>query len=66
MQKKKKFENMPTHVAMIMDGNRRWATRKGLNKLDGHKAGGKALKNLMSLFGEPVIMLHYGDMVNVN
>ena len=52
MQKKKKFENMPTHVAMIMDGNRRWATRKGLNKLDGHKAGGKALKNLMSLFGE--------------
>lgn len=52
MQKKKKFENMPTHVAMIMDGNRRWATKKGLNKLDGHKAGGKALKNLMSLFGE--------------
>ncbi len=52
MQKKKKFENMPTHVAMIMDGNRRWATRKGLDKLDGHKAGGKALKNLMSLFGE--------------
>ena len=52
MQKKKKFENMPTHVAMIMDGNRRWATRKGLNKLDGHKAGGKALKNLMGLFGE--------------
>ena len=52
MQKKKKFENMPTHVAMIMDGNRRWATKKGLNKLDGHKAGGKALKNLMGLFGE--------------
>ena len=52
MQKKKKFENMPTHVAMIMDGNRRWATRKGLNKLDGHKAGGKALKNLMGFFGE--------------
>lgn len=52
MQKKKKFENMPTHVALIMDGNRRWATRKGLNKLDGHKEGGKALKNLMQLFGE--------------
>ena len=52
MQKKKKFENMPTHVAMIMDGNRRWATRRGLNKLDGHKEGGKALKNLMRLFGE--------------
>lgn len=30
---------IPNHVAFIMDGNRRWATRSNLNKCDGHKIG---------------------------
>lgn len=30
---------VPQHVAFIMDGNRRWATRLNLNKSDGHKVG---------------------------
>ncbi len=30
---------MPDHVAIIMDGNGRWATQRGLSRLAGHKAG---------------------------
>ena len=37
----------PNHIAFIMDGNRRWATKRGLNKMLGHKQGGVALKNII-------------------
>lgn len=33
-------EKMPKHVAIIMDGNGRWATKRGLPRKAGHKAGG--------------------------
>lgn len=39
--------NIPDHVAIIMDGNGRWATRKGLPKLAGHRAGVKAAELAM-------------------
>ncbi|AHB13081.1 isoprenyl transferase [Dehalococcoides mccartyi] len=29
----------PNHIAIIMDGNGRWAERRGLSRIDGHKAG---------------------------
>jgi trans,polycis-decaprenyl diphosphate synthase len=32
-------ERLPNHVAIVMDGNGRWATRQGLTRTDGHKAG---------------------------
>ena len=35
---------VPTHVAIIMDGNGRWATRQGLKRTQGHYAGYKRLK----------------------
>lgn len=35
---------IPNHVAIIMDGNGRWATRQGLRRTDGHYAGYKRLK----------------------
>ena len=35
----------PDHVAIIMDGNGRWAKNKGLPRLSGHKAGVKRLKD---------------------
>ena len=35
--------NMPTHVAIIMDGNGRWAKKKGLPRLAGHNAGMKSM-----------------------
>ena len=31
--------NKPAHIAIIMDGNRRWATEQGLDKKLGHKKG---------------------------
>jgi undecaprenyl diphosphate synthase len=34
---------MPTHVAIVMDGNGRWAQRRGLPRTDGHAAGEEAL-----------------------
>lgn len=38
--------NVPNHVAIIMDGNRRWAKEKGLPSLKGHQAGLENLKKL--------------------
>jgi len=37
-------EHVPKHVAIIMDGNRRWARRHGLTTNAGHEAGVKAVK----------------------
>ncbi|KAL7106631.1 hypothetical protein ACP275_06G005500 [Erythranthe tilingii] len=39
-------EQMPKHVAVIMDGNGRWANNRGLSPQHGHRAGCKSLKNL--------------------
>jgi undecaprenyl diphosphate synthase len=39
--------NIPTHVAIIMDGNRRWAKEKNLPRLMGHKAGAEALRRVV-------------------
>ncbi|MFM8448320.1 MAG: undecaprenyl diphosphate synthase family protein, partial [Candidatus Nanopelagicaceae bacterium] len=30
---------IPKHVAVVMDGNGRWAKNRGLNRTEGHKAG---------------------------
>jgi len=35
---------VPTHVAIIMDGNGRWATARGLPRLAGHRAGADAVR----------------------
>lgn len=40
-------EKLPRHVAVIMDGNGRWAKRQGLPRVVGHKAGVDALKELL-------------------
>ena len=31
--------NIPKHIVLFPDGNRRWARQKGLNTLEGHKQG---------------------------
>lgn len=36
-------DRMPTHVAVIMDGNGRWATERGLPRSEGHRAGVRAV-----------------------
>ena len=38
-----KFKAVPNHVAIVMDGNGRWANKRGLSRVEGHKAGEAAL-----------------------
>ena len=40
-------ERMPEHVAVIMDGNGRWAKEKGVPRLVGHNAGMQAMKKIV-------------------
>ncbi len=40
-------ETVPRHVAIIMDGNGRWAERRGLPRVAGHRAGAEAVKRAL-------------------
>ncbi len=40
-------ERLPRHVATIMDGNGRWATQRGLPRIEGHRRGVRALKEML-------------------
>jgi len=42
-----KFANVPHHVALVMDGNGRWAKARGLPRTAGHEAGEKALLDVV-------------------
>lgn len=41
------LNNVPKHVAVIMDGNGRWAQKRGLDRSEGHKAGADVIESLM-------------------
>ncbi|MFA6973403.1 MAG: polyprenyl diphosphate synthase [Parcubacteria group bacterium] len=43
----KETQNLPKHVAIIPDGNRRWAKGKGLEPWDGHEEGAKNTEKLV-------------------
>jgi undecaprenyl diphosphate synthase len=45
--KEKKLETLPRHVAIIMDGNGRWAKARGLPRLAGHRAGTENLRPIL-------------------
>lgn len=45
-------ENLPVHIAIIMDGNRRWAKEKGLETKLGHKEGAENLKRIAKYANE--------------
>lgn len=40
------MNNLPVHIAAIMDGNGRWASSKGLPRTVGHKAGSEAFRKI--------------------
>ena len=42
-----KRDRLPRHVAVIMDGNGRWAKRQGLPRLIGHQRGVDSLKDIL-------------------
>jgi undecaprenyl diphosphate synthase len=51
----------PRHVAIIMDGNRRWARARGASELEGHAAGVEAIRELLRhavKAGIPVLTLY--------
>lgn len=54
-------DELPRHVAIIMDGNRRWARSRDLPELDGHAAGVEAIRELLRHTvrrGVPVLTLY--------
>jgi len=47
-----KSERKLRHLAVIMDGNGRWAKQRGLERLEGHKAGADAVRRLLEMIGD--------------
>lgn len=45
-------ERVPPHVAIIMDGNGRWASRRGLSRIEGHEAGTENIRPITFRAGE--------------
>lgn len=41
-----KPENLPQHIGIIMDGNGRWAKKRGLNRWEGHTEGAKTFRRI--------------------
>jgi undecaprenyl diphosphate synthase len=41
------FERLPTHVAVIMDGNGRWAAQRHLPRVEGHRAGIESVREVV-------------------
>jgi len=52
MEAVKHLRNVPEHVAIIMDGNGRWATQRGKARGEGHIAGAKTLGDVLNWCGE--------------
>lgn len=45
-------ENLPQHVAIIMDGNGRWAKQRNLPRVDGHREGINSVREVVKVAGE--------------
>lgn len=45
-------ERVPRHVAIIMDGNGRWAQQRGLSRMEGHEAGTENIRRILSRAAE--------------
>jgi undecaprenyl diphosphate synthase len=44
--------SLPQHVAIIMDGNGRWAKQHGLPRIEGHRVGAESARTIIRLAGE--------------
>src|SRR5476649_1960019 len=47
-----KFRKIPRHVAIIMDGNGRWAKAKKMIRVQGHRAGAESVRDVVKAAGE--------------
>ena len=62
-------DRLPRHVAIIMDGNGRWAERRGLQRVEGHRQGVKAARKIVNAareVGIPVLTLYTFSKENWN
>ncbi|MBI2288348.1 MAG: di-trans,poly-cis-decaprenylcistransferase [Chloroflexi bacterium] len=48
----KKFTILPNHIAIVPDGNGRWAERQGLPRLSGHRAGAENTRRMINYLNE--------------
>jgi len=58
---KEAFKKVPNHVAIIMDGNGRWAAARGLPRIAGHRAGTENLRRVITActeFGVQILTLY--------
>ena len=46
------IKTVPRHIAIIMDGNGRWAKSRGLSRIKGHEAGAQAVRECVEGCGE--------------
>jgi len=46
------LKNFPRHVAIIMDGNGRWAQQRKLPRIEGHRAGAESVRQIVRACGE--------------
>jgi undecaprenyl diphosphate synthase len=46
------IKNLPRHVAIIMDGNGRWARERGLPRIEGHRRGAESVREIVRVSGE--------------
>src|SRR3954464_1553944 len=61
------FERMPAHIAIIMDGNGRWAAQRHLPRVEGHRAGIDAVRDTVETaarLGIQVLTLYAFSMEN--
>ena len=60
------FDHLPSHVAIIMDGNGRWAAQRHLPRVEGHRAGIDAVRDTVETaarLGIKVLTLFFIDSV---
>lgn len=56
-----RLPGVPVHVGVIMDGNGRWAARRGLPRIEGHRRGVEALRETVRAaidFGLDLSLIH--------
>src|SRR5215207_3815204 len=61
------FERLPPHVAVIMDGNGRWAAQRHLPRVEGHRAGIESVREVVegsARLGIPVLTLYAFSVEN--
>lgn len=60
---------VPQHIAVIMDGNGRWAQQRGLSRTEGHRAGAQAVRSIVTecrTLGIPYLTLYTFSRENWN